>query len=142
MPTTLYQPVTIEDMQKGVAERAQRTQPEEEIECNVALVLGPNFPTEVADLYCAYAFKKGATITRIPHDDPRCEAIEGGKYEGAPGGVIQSGGRPQQVFLLSPEHVKEFDLIEAINFFDYKGGMVCAICCDAEDVGRALEWGP
>lgn len=138
---TKYQPVTIEDMQKAVAERAQRTEPEEEIRCRVALVLGTDFPPEVADIYCSFAFKKGATITRIPCTDPRVEAIEGGGYKGAPAGVIQSGGRPQQVFLLSPEHAKEFDLIEAINFFDYKGGMVCAMCCDAEEVGRALEWG-
>lgn len=138
---TKYQPVTVEDMQKGVAERVQRTKPEEEVECKVALVLGPDFPTEVADLYCAFAFKKGATITRIPHDDPRCEAIEDGGYTGAPAGVLMSGGRAQQVFLISPEHAKEFDLIEAVNFFDYKGGMVCAMCCSTAEVGRALEWG-
>ena len=140
--TTRYQPVTIEDMQKGVSEKAQREQPEEEVQCRVALVLGPDFPPEVADLYCSYAFKKGVTIERVPCTDPRVEAIEGGGYEGAPAGVIRSGGRPQQVFLLKPESAKEFDLIESVNFFDYNGGMVCAICCDAKDVGRALEWGP
>jgi hypothetical protein len=137
---TRYQPVTVEDMQKRVAERTQSAESEEVIECEVALVLGPDFPPEVADLYCLFAFKKDATITRIPCTDPRVEATEGGRHKSAPAGVIQSGGRPQQVFLLSPEYAKKFDIIETINFFDYKGGMVCAMCCEANEVARALEW--
>ena len=107
----------------------------------MALILGPNFPPEVADLYCSFAFKKGVTITRIQCTDQRCKAIECGGYRGAPLGVIQAGGRPQQVFLLSPEYAKEFDIIETINFFDYRGGAVSAMYCQADTVGQVLEWG-
>lgn len=139
-----FAPVTLEDMRKAIREKEQRGDSEPEMQCRTALVLGPDFPTEVADLYCTFAFRKGVTVERIPCTDPRAKAIENGEYTGAPATVLTYSGKPQQVFLIDPEYAKAFDLVESVNFFDskYKDGTVTAFCCKPEEVESALDWGP
>ena len=137
-----YLPIGVEEMRKKVEEKAQKDDTSEELVCRVAVVLGLDFPPEVADLYCKFDFRRGTEVVQIPCTDPRVEAVEGGKYRHAPMGALVSGEDGQPMFLLKPEYAREFDFVEAVSFFKYQGGIVCVAGFAAADVEQMLEWGP
>jgi|GEM_PF-2985057 len=105
----------------------------------VALILGDEFPSHLAESFSQMVYKHGVTVTQIPPDDPRLIHPRG-YYECGTAEHFSVPNRP--VRLLGEEHASDFDLFEHLNYFaDRRGGLITRQWWDKEAIPVIIRFG-
>jgi hypothetical protein len=114
---------SIAKMRQRVAERTGSEDTVVQNRQRVLLIVGPEVPAEVVDLFCEYCCDVDVA-ERIDYTDPRVGSftqVEGTAQFTSGQAFGIANGRP--VFLLHPDHVREGDDVVTLNYFPEEEGV-------------------